>query len=157
MNTVQSREHNTINLQSYAANLSNKTALRLVWAALVAICVFPATSLGHSARLAIGLLVGLPSFALMIVSRIQLGTSFSVKPESRALVTTGVYSKVQHPMYLFLDLFLLGGIIALGWPILLAAWGIMVVAQVLQAQREEKVLAAGFGAEYEAYKRRTWF
>ena len=135
----------------------NRTALRLVWAALIAICAFPATTLGHSARLAIGLLVGLPAFVLMIISRIQLGTSFSVKPESRALVTTGVYARVQHPMYLFLDLFLLGGIIALGWPILLAAWGILVVAQVLQTQREERVLAAGFGAEYEAYQRRTWF
>jgi protein-S-isoprenylcysteine O-methyltransferase Ste14 len=135
----------------------NRTALRLVWAALVVICAVPATMLGHSARLAIGVAVALPSCALMIISRIQLGRSFSVKPEARALVTTGVYSRVQHPMYLFLDLFLLGGIIALGWPMLLAGWGILVVAQVLQAQREEKVLAAGFGAEYEAYEMRTWF
>ena len=56
-------------------------------------------------------------------------------------------------MYLFLDLFLLALIVALGWPILLVVWGILVV---VQEHREERVLSAAFGAQYESYEARTW-
>lgn len=135
----------------------NRTALLLVCAAMIAAFAFMATSLAQDVRLAAGLILGLPALTLMIVSRIQLGESFSVKPEGKALVTTGIYSKVQHPLYLFLDLLLIGVIIVLGWPILLVAWGILVLLQVRQAAREERVLASSFGAEYQAYRSRAWF
>ena len=93
---------------------------------------------------------------LMMISRRQLGNSFSVLPEAKALVSTGLYLKLQHPMYLFLDLFLAALIVALHWPVLLWAWGILVVIQTVQVRREEKVLAASFGAAYEAYRGGTW-
>lgn len=132
------------------------TALRLIWCAAMAAGAGAAISLSQSVRSVIALLVGVPSFVLMITSRIQLGASFSVKPESRTLVTTGIYSRIQHPMYLFLDLFLLAVIIVIGWLVLLPFWAVLVVIQLLQAQREEHVLAAAFGSQYESYRRRTW-
>lgn len=135
----------------------NRAALLLVCAASIAAFAFVATSFASSLRLATGLVIGLPALALMIVSRVQLGEAFSVKPESRTLVTTGIYSKIQHPLYFFLDLFLVGVIILLGWPILLIAWGILVLLQMRQAAKEERVLALGFGGEYEAYRSRAWF
>ena len=116
-----------------------------------------ATSFAQTVRLVTGLVIGLPALTLMIVSRVQLGEAFSVKPECKALVTTGIYSKIQHPLYFFLDLFLIGVIILLGWPILLVAWGILVLLQMRQAGKEERVLASGFGGEYEAYRSRAWF
>jgi protein-S-isoprenylcysteine O-methyltransferase Ste14 len=86
-----------------------------------------------------------------------LGASFSVAPEAKALVTTGLYARIQHPMYVFLDLLLLTVIVALGTSILLLPWAIIVVVQTLQSRREEKVLAAAFGADYDSYRSRTWF
>jgi protein-S-isoprenylcysteine O-methyltransferase Ste14 len=130
--------------------------LRLVSAAVGAGLATIAASLSQGPRLAIGAAVGIPSFFLIIISRRQLGTSFSVMPEARTLVTTGLYSRIQHPMYLFLDLFLWALIVALGWPIFLVVWGILVVVQALQAHREERVLSAAFGAHYESYEARTW-
>ena len=134
-----------------------RTVLLLVCAASIAAFAFVATSLAQTVRLVTGLVIGLPALTLMIVSRVQLGEAFSVKPECKALVTMGIYSKIQHPLYFFLDLFLIGVIILLGWPILLVAWGILVLLQMRQAGKEERVLASGFGGEYEAYRSRAWF
>jgi protein-S-isoprenylcysteine O-methyltransferase Ste14 len=134
-----------------------KTTIRLVGAAVIAALTLAATSMGETPRIVLSIVIGLPSFVLMNISRSQLGKSFSIMPEARALVTTGLYSRMQHPMYVFLDLFLVSAIIGLDWPILLWAWAIVVVVQTVQGRREEKVLAAAFGADYEAYNRRTWF
>ncbi len=134
----------------------DRTVIRLAGAAVVAALAYAATLMGENQRLVAGILVGLPSFALMIISRSHLGKSFSVAPEAKALVTTGLYAKIQHPMYLFLDLFLAAIIVLLGMPILLVVWGILVIVQVAQVRREEAVLAAAFGADYEAYRSRTW-
>lgn len=134
----------------------NKTVPRLICAALIGFMAFGATSLIERTRLTVGVLLGVPSFILMIISRTQLGNSFAVKPEARNLITTGLYSRIQHPMYLFLDVFILALIIVLAWPIALLGWGLLVVVQMLQAQREETVLAAAFGAEYDSYRRQTW-
>jgi protein-S-isoprenylcysteine O-methyltransferase Ste14 len=135
----------------------DKTIIRLVAAAIVAALAFAATSMGDTPRIALSVVIGLPSFILMNISRSQLGKSFSIMPEARALVTTGLYSRIQHPMYVFLDLFLVSVMVGLGWPILLWAWAIVVVVQTMQGRREEKVLAAAFGADYAAYNGRTWF
>jgi len=134
----------------------NTTLFRLAGAAAVACLALAATSMGPGARIAIGIVVGLPSFILMVISRRQLGASFAVGPKAKALVTTGLYSRIQHPLYLFLDLFLLGVVVAIGLPALILVWAALVVMQAIQSRREEKVLAEGFGAEYEAYKARTW-
>jgi protein-S-isoprenylcysteine O-methyltransferase Ste14 len=135
----------------------DKTIIRFVGAAIVAVLTLAATSMGQMPRMVLSIVIAVASFALMIISRRQLGKSFSVMPEARGLVTSGLYSRIEHPMYVFLDLFLAAVIVGLDWPILLWAWGIIVVVQTLQARREEKVLATAFGADYEAYRRRTWF
>jgi protein-S-isoprenylcysteine O-methyltransferase Ste14 len=135
----------------------DRTVLRAAGAVIVAALAFAATLAGEGARLALGVLIGLPSFALMIISRGQLGKSFAVLPEARELVTTGLYSKIQHPMYVFLDLFLVALIVVFDVPVLLLAWGILVAVQLLQVRREEKMLADAFGVSYESYRSRTWF
>ena len=49
----------------------------------------------------VGVTLALVSASLAIVARTQLGNSFSVTPKAKDLVTHGLYSRLQHPMYLF--------------------------------------------------------
>jgi protein-S-isoprenylcysteine O-methyltransferase Ste14 len=133
-----------------------KSTIRFVAAALVGVLALAATSMGQYPRFAIAVIVGLPSLVLLIVSRRQLGKSFSVLPEATELITAGLYSRIQHPMYVFLDLSLVAAIVALDSPILLLVWSILVIVQMLQSRREEKVLAAAFGDGYEVYRSKTW-
>ena len=135
----------------------DKRIIRITGAAIIAVAAWGAITLTPSVRITVGILIGLPSFVLMIISRRQLGESFTVKPEARTLITTGLYSRIEHPMYVFLDLFLVSVIIAIGWPVLLLLWGVLVVIQILQSQREEKVLSAAFGDQYDIYREKTWF
>ncbi len=91
------------------------------------------------------------------VARRQLGSAFSVRPEAQHLVTTGLYSKFRHPIYVFGTLAFLLVLLALqGWQAL-AIWAILIPVQVVRAHREGLVLAQAFGAEYEAYRTTTWF
>ena len=135
----------------------DKTIIRLLGAIVIAALVLVALSMGPLPRLVIGIIIGLPSFLLMLISRRQLGDSFTIMPEAKKLVTTGLYYRIQHPLYFFLDLFLVSIIVVLGWSLLLWIWIILVVMQILQSRREEKVLAAAFGAEYKTYQQQTWF
>jgi protein-S-isoprenylcysteine O-methyltransferase Ste14 len=107
--------------------------------------------------LAIGgslVIVGLP---LLVLARTQLGSAFSVAPEAKGLVTHGLYAKIPHPMYVFLDLTLLGVCVALRQAWLLVPWAGIVLLQAWQAGREAKVLENAFGDAYRIYRRRTWW
>ncbi len=103
------------------------------------------------------LALSLACCVLWVVARVQLGASFAVRPEARRLVTTGLYARLRHPIYLFGTLAFLLVLLALqGWGGL-AVWVILIPIQVVRAGREDKVLAAAFGADYAAWRRRTWF
>jgi protein-S-isoprenylcysteine O-methyltransferase Ste14 len=94
---------------------------------------------------------------LWIVARRQLGEAFSVRPEARQLVVTGLYAKLRHPIYVFGTMAFVLALLALqGWQAL-AIWAILIPVQVIRGRREERVLAEAFGAEYEAYRNSTWF
>jgi protein-S-isoprenylcysteine O-methyltransferase Ste14 len=133
-----------------------RSVYRLVCNGIFGALAYEATSLGPGIRFFIAIIIGLPSCVLMIVARRELGKSFSIAAVAKALVTNGLYSKIQHPMYLFLDLFLLAFIIFVNGSILLPFWAVLVLVQTFQSRREEKTLAAAFGHEYEAYEAGTW-
>ncbi|WP_343713814.1 isoprenylcysteine carboxylmethyltransferase family protein [Inquilinus sp.] len=88
-----------------------------------------------------------------------LGRRFSglvaIQPGHR-LVTGGVYGVIRHPSYLGL---MLG---ALGWALAFRSVPGVVLALLnlvplmARIRAEERLLADQFGAEYEAYRRRTW-
>jgi protein-S-isoprenylcysteine O-methyltransferase Ste14 len=98
--------------------------------------------------------IGLPLLAL---SRSQLGKAFSVAPRASTLVTHGLYSKIPHPMYAFLDLALLGVIVAVGQEWLVAAWLGLLALQAWQAGREARVLEQAFGDVYRKYRGQAWW
>jgi protein-S-isoprenylcysteine O-methyltransferase Ste14 len=87
-----------------------------------------------------------------------LGRRFSglvaIQPGHK-LVTTGVYSIIRHPSYLGLLVNALGWGLAFrsGVGVLLAA--LMLVPLLARIRAEEALLHAQFGAEYDAYRRRT--
>jgi protein-S-isoprenylcysteine O-methyltransferase Ste14 len=104
-----------------------------------------------------GIVLAVIAFPLWIAARLQLGRSFSLRPEARGLVTTGLYAKIRHPVYLFGTAASLSGLVVLQiWPLFwigVALGGIT----LLRIRREERVLTEAFGKEYDDYRRRTWF
>lgn len=91
------------------------------------------------------------------IARYQLGRSFSVKAEAHKLVTSGLYSKIRNPIYVFGLVIITGMILVLqrpeGWLVLVVA----IVGQTIRARREARVLETAFGDEYREYRRKTWF
>jgi protein-S-isoprenylcysteine O-methyltransferase Ste14 len=104
-----------------------------------------------------GAVIGLPSMALLVLARLQLGASFSVGARAQALVTHGLYSRIRNPIYILAGLTIVGGCLFLGKPQLLWVLVVVIPLQIYRAGKEEQVLAAKFGDEYRAYKARTWF
>jgi protein-S-isoprenylcysteine O-methyltransferase Ste14 len=49
------------------------------------------------------------SFPLFVLARLQLGKSFSLQAKASSLVTTGLYSRIRNPIYLFGGLLTAGG------------------------------------------------
>jgi len=96
-------------------------------------------------------------FPLFVLARWQLGSSFSIEAKAGALVTTGLYSRIRNPIYLF------GGLVTMGLSLFFSVWGPLLVAvvivplQVYRSRKEEQVLASAFGEEYRRYRSKTWF
>ena len=97
------------------------------------------------------------SLALVVMARVQLGKSFAVTPQARDLVTHGLYSRFQNPMYVFIDLAICGIAIALERWVVLLLLAILLPLQIRNTVRERKLLSAKFGERYDAYRRTTWF
>jgi protein-S-isoprenylcysteine O-methyltransferase Ste14 len=104
-----------------------------------------------------GAVLAVVTYALVVAARIQLGKSFSVRPEARELITHGLYARIRNPMYVFLDLMVLGLILSLELYWVLVILAVLVVFQVRQARREAGVLLAKFGQAYLDYRKQTWF
>ena len=105
----------------------------------------------------VGIAIAAPAFLLFVVARIELGGAFSVQAKATTLVTTGVYSRIRNPIYIFSGIYILGFIIWLGRPWLLLIFAVLIPVQVARSRKEERVLTEKFGAVYLAYKRKTWF
>jgi protein-S-isoprenylcysteine O-methyltransferase Ste14 len=111
-----------------------------------------------SPRYVIGLAIGAIGFVLWMVARQQLGKSFTVTAQAKALVTTGLYSKIRNPIYFFGGIAFVGVFLAWGNIYALSAVTLFYFAmQILRARKESAVLEEAFGDEYRAYKARTWF
>ena len=105
----------------------------------------------------IGLSIAVPAFLLLVVARLQLGSAFSVQAKASTLVTTGLYSRIRNPIYVFGALFITGMVIWANKPWLLLIFVILIPLQILRSRKEAKVLEEKFGPAYLAYKQKTWF
>jgi protein-S-isoprenylcysteine O-methyltransferase Ste14 len=132
----------------------------LYWTDIFIFLAFALVVVSHepwSARYFIGVGMAIAGFALSILARVQLGHSFSIRPRARKLVTTGLYSKFRHPIYLFRGIAFLGLFIAWGKLIPLLCFVLIYTLQIPRARKEERVLEQAFGEEYRRYKASTWF
>lgn len=104
-----------------------------------------------------GLAIAIPCFLLLVLARIQLGKAFSVQAKATVLVTTGLYSRIRNPIYVFGSLMIAGFILWINQPWLLLILAVVLPMQFLRSRKEAQVLEEKFGAAYQEYKRQTWF
>lgn len=116
---------------------------------------FPLSSMTRG----IGALFLLAGLVLLGAGHAQLGrfwsAGLSLAPD-QALVHTGVYATIRHPMYAAHWLWAIGQSLMvhnwLGGPLVLLGLGLLYTGRV---GREEAMLRARFGAEYDRYRERT--
>jgi len=99
------------------------------------------------------------SLSIRLSAQRTLGRQWSATvetPEAHKLVTTGIYSRIRHPIYASLVLW------AAAQPALLqnlvAGWGGAVAVALiwlLRVPNEERVMLEEFGSEYRVYMART--
>jgi protein-S-isoprenylcysteine O-methyltransferase Ste14 len=134
----------------------NLITLAMLIVAVVWACLY-APSVEWNAVKIVGAAIAGVSLVLLIVARLQLGAAFSVRAKAKKLVTTGIYSRIRNPIYVFGELLLIGAsMLVERWEILLLV-AVLVPLQMVRARREARVLAAAFGEEYARYKAGTWF
>ncbi len=96
---------------------------------------------------------------LALVALRALGKQYSgyvTLQEDHQLVQTGIYGVIRHPIYLRAILVMLGlPLVFRSW-LALPALALGAVFAAARIRQEEKLLAEQFGAEFEAYRRRTW-
>jgi len=110
-----------------------------------------------SLRFIAGMGIAAAGFALWMVARRQLGSSFSVGARAQTLVTTGLYAKLSNPIYLFGQVAYLGLAIAWGNLAGFVFVALTCVLQILRIRKERTVLEQAFGEQYRAYLAGTWF
>jgi protein-S-isoprenylcysteine O-methyltransferase Ste14 len=88
-----------------------------------------------------------------------LGQRFSglvaIQPEHR-LVTSGLYGVIRHPSYLGLFVLALGWGCAFRAGVGVAIAVLMLIVLLARIEAEERLLSETFGAQYDAYRKRTW-
>jgi protein-S-isoprenylcysteine O-methyltransferase Ste14 len=104
-----------------------------------------------------GVVVAVCGYVLFVVARLQLGASFSVTPQAKALVTHGLYARIRNPIYVFVCVMWTGSIVALQLYWLLVPMLAVLVMQLIRSGREARVLQERFGQAYLDYRAQTWF
>jgi len=122
----------------------------VVWMAFFAHPPYPAW------RIAVGVGAAV-SLVLVAVARLQLGESFSLTPQARALRTRGLYRKVRNPVYVFGTTGMAGFFIYMRLPWFLLLLIPIIPLQWVRARAEAKVLEAKFGDDYRRWRAGTWF
>lgn len=126
----------------------------------------PGAPYGHVQGHLIGSLLGLPTWAILVICQAGALTMAAglwvmwkgwrqVHAARGGLVTDGVYGRIRHPQYAGLSLVTVGMLIQ--WPtaLTLLMWPILMVAYHRLAMREEREMIGRFGASYRDYRARV--
>jgi protein-S-isoprenylcysteine O-methyltransferase Ste14 len=134
-----------------------QAVLACVVALLAAGAIIAITYHGPAFTSSLGGALVLAGVPLMVLGRLQLGKAFSLGPKATTLVTHGLYSKIPHPLFVFLDIALLGVVIALRQAWLVGPWLALVAVHAWAARRESRVLERAFGDAHRQYRAKTWW
>ena len=109
-------------------------------------------------QMAAGAVTAMAGLAVATLSYRALGKNFRVYAAPRRngrLITSGVYSKVRHPMYTGAILMMGGWVLFFGslWGVPL--WLAFSILYIVKSIKEERILADHF-PEYGEYRKRTW-
>lgn len=98
--------------------------------------------------------------ALALWARWHLGQYWSGRitiKEGHKLIQTGPYARLRHPIYSGLDLAAIGSALEINRWRCLAAVCVIILGFAIKAKREEAMLGAQFGPEFEEHRRRAGF
>jgi protein-S-isoprenylcysteine O-methyltransferase Ste14 len=120
---------------------------------IMTLALFPRARLSPAGG-ALSLLLILLGNALAVLVLLKLRASFSIMAEARALVTTGAYRHIRHPLYLAEGLAAFGVLIQVLSPWTVLVMALHVALQLQRMRNEEDLLQRAF-PDYEAYRRGT--
>ncbi len=107
----------------------------------------------------LGVAIGAGGGVLRLAPVFVLGRRFSglvaIQPDHK-LVTDGLYRVIRHPSYLGLLATGVGWSLAFRSGVGLAVTALIALVLVSRMDAEERLLAETFGADYRAYRARTW-
>ena len=108
---------------------------------------------------AVVVLLVVGAIGLFAASSRELGRNWSLVARTRSdheLVRTGPYSRVRHPIYLGLMLFLVALAVGLGhWGQLLVALPLFVAGTAIRTSVEDNLLEQRFGSAFRDYRSST--
>lgn len=104
----------------------------------------------------LGIIILLPSLILWSIARIQLGRCCTLLPLADQLVTTGLYSRIRNPIYIFGSLTMIGYLLFYDRCEGILCMLIVAPLQYARASKESSTLESQFGSAYQEYARRTW-
>ena len=99
------------------------------------------------------------SIALFVASSHALGRNWSLVARTRSdheLIRSGPYSRVRHPIYLAMLLFLLALAVAMGhWGQLVLAIPVFLAGTKIRTDAEDRLLEQSFGDSFRQYRNDT--
>ncbi len=135
---------------------SNLASLVVIFAAVGIFIVWSRGIVWTPGRIA-GLSIAAPALVMLVIARLQLGSAFSAHAKASVLVTTGLYSRIRNPIYVFSALVIVGMILFIGQPWLFLFFAVLIPVQFYRSRKESQVLEAKFGEDYRRYRQKTWF
>jgi protein-S-isoprenylcysteine O-methyltransferase Ste14 len=102
----------------------------------------------------LGPILAIVGVSLMLYIIPHLGRSFGVSPQARALVTSGPYRWVRHPLYVAEELVIIELLLRVDWRLAGAILATHIALQYTRTVYEERILTKAF-PEYADYAART--
>ena len=102
----------------------------------------------------IGILMMFLGIIISTIGLLSLRRSFSITPEVRGLVVSGIYSFIRHPMYLGSFIFAAGFVLLRLSIFSLLIYVMWLIIQVWRSRLEEQLLIAEY-PDYEKYRQKT--
>jgi protein-S-isoprenylcysteine O-methyltransferase Ste14 len=107
-----------------------------------------------------GVVLTWAGIALALWARWHLGQYWSARitiKEDHKLIRTGPYARLRHPIYSGLDLAAIGSALAIDRWRCVAGVCLIILGYWIKARREEAMLTAQFGADFQEHCRHTGF